>query len=122
MASYEELALACNPSLSGTSTPGARPQTPPNINVAAVAALMSPPILRSPTITGPSLHKKYSAQDFRQPRLSPTSASRPPSTHVDAFDNETLSPRVSPISPSMQTAPLSPVMGLQSPVMIYHPI
>lgn len=90
-ASYEQIRETLYPH--GSNTPSAgRPSTPPSLNIGAVAALMSPPILRSPTITGPTLHKKYSAQDFRHARLSPTSASRPPSTHVDVSDITGFSP------------------------------
>ena len=82
--SYEELFLACGGSASSAVSPfDERPTTPLGATVGAVVALMSPAILRSPSITGPTLHKKYSAQDFRLARLSPTSTSRPPSTHVD---------------------------------------
>lgn len=82
--SFEELLFACHGRTSGAGSPfDERPTTPLGATIGAVVALMSPPILRSPSITGPTLHKKYSAQDFRLARLSPTNTSRPPSTHVD---------------------------------------
>jgi len=82
--SYEELLFACHGRTSGAGSPfDERPTTPLGATIGAVVALMSPPILRSPSITRPTLHKKYPAQDFRLARLSPTNTSRPPSTHVD---------------------------------------
>ena len=91
--SYEELFYACHGCASSAGSPfHERPVTPLGATVGAVVALMSPPILRSPSITGPTLHKKYSAQDFRLARMSPTSTSRPPSTHVDVSMAEGHSP------------------------------
>lgn len=85
LASFNDLQKAIHSNLAQGSVtpPDGRPVTPPHSSVGVVAAMMSPPILRSPTITGPTLHKKYSAHDFRSSHVSPTSASRPPSTHVD---------------------------------------
>jgi hypothetical protein len=84
---FNELKRACDPDwTTAPSTPIQRPKTPTRDNLGVVATLMSPPILRSPTIqlTAQLTQKKYANNDFRQPRVSPASVSRPPSTHVDA--------------------------------------
>ncbi|KAF8339094.1 uncharacterized protein EI90DRAFT_2459380 [Cantharellus anzutake] len=85
--SITELRYALDPSsptLPSTPLPNHDKDQSSIDNPGIMANLVSPPILRSPIISMGTLPKRYSNNDFRQIRQA-SSASRPPSTHVDDF-------------------------------------